>query len=173
MIENLDSALRLIRHHEGGYVNHDQDPGGCTNMGITLATYRKLVDAKARCADLANIDWELAARIYRETYWSEINGDQLSPGIDVHVMDMAVNAGSATASKLLQRLLGVAADGRIGSLTLHALYQEKRLRSLILHYSAARLAYYRSLKHWPTFGHGWERRVYLTEAAALGLVAPA
>ena len=29
--ENYQTCLEMILHHEGGYVNHPEDPGGETN----------------------------------------------------------------------------------------------------------------------------------------------
>ena len=34
-MSNFDECLKLVLHHEGGYVNHPKDPGGETNMGVT------------------------------------------------------------------------------------------------------------------------------------------
>ena len=33
-MSNFDECLKLVLHHEGGYVNHPKDPGGETNMGV-------------------------------------------------------------------------------------------------------------------------------------------
>ena len=32
-------CLEMILHHEGGYVNHPDDPGGETNLGVTKKVY--------------------------------------------------------------------------------------------------------------------------------------
>ena len=37
--ENYEKCLELILHHEGGYVDHPEDPGGETNMGVTKKVY--------------------------------------------------------------------------------------------------------------------------------------
>ena len=34
MKKNYDKCLKTILHHEGGYVNHPEDPGGETNLGV-------------------------------------------------------------------------------------------------------------------------------------------
>lgn len=168
MRANLPAAIKLIREHEGGYVDHPSDPGGCTNYGITIGSYRRYVDPKGDCADLKAMDPSTAEQIYANTYWGAVNGDGLPPGIDVMVFDHGVNAGPTRAVKLLQRLLGVSQDGAIGKLTLAAAW-EADLVDLIQHYADARTQYYRSLSTWPKFGRGWQARVQSTEFAAVGI----
>ena len=41
MQTSLNAAIDLILSHEGGFVDDPRDPGGATNLGITLATYRR------------------------------------------------------------------------------------------------------------------------------------
>ena len=35
------SALAMLLHHEGGYINHPKDPGGETNLGVTKRVYEE------------------------------------------------------------------------------------------------------------------------------------
>ena len=44
MEDRVGSCLAFTLHQEGGYVDNRADPGGATNMGITLATYREWSD---------------------------------------------------------------------------------------------------------------------------------
>src|ERR1700730_5482268 len=44
MATRLDACLAFTLRKEGGYVDDPADPGGATNMGITLATYRQWSD---------------------------------------------------------------------------------------------------------------------------------
>ena len=44
---NFDKCLELILHHEGGYVNHPQDPGGETNLGVTKRVYEDFGGTKS------------------------------------------------------------------------------------------------------------------------------
>ena len=41
-MSNFDECLKLVLHHEGGYVNHPKDPGGETNLGVTKKVYESL-----------------------------------------------------------------------------------------------------------------------------------
>jgi Glycosyl hydrolase 108 len=41
MADNFDTCLAFTLKAEGGYSDNSADPGGPTNMGITLATYRQ------------------------------------------------------------------------------------------------------------------------------------
>lgn len=170
MHTSLSAALNHLAAHEGGYVNHPSDPGGCTNRGITLATYRRCINPHGTCRDLRALGWCEAATIYRDHYWSAVQADALPVGLDLCVFDMGVNAGPVTAIKLLQRLLDVERDGHIGPVTLAALAAEAPER-LIDGYAEARLTHYRALRHWKQFGRGWERRVAAARQAAHDLAA--
>ena len=41
MKQNFAQCLRWLLHHEGGFVDHPDDPGGMTNKGITAKTYQR------------------------------------------------------------------------------------------------------------------------------------
>lgn len=166
MRANRKAAIDRLLKDEGGYVDHPKDPGGCTNFGITLSTYQRLRDPQADCETIRHLRQSEARAIYAETYWVAVNGDNLPPGLDLAVLDFAVNAGPRRAAKLLQRLVGAGQDGQIGPLTL-ALVWERMGESLLEDYRDARLAYYRSLSTYRTFGRGWTRRTLDTHGAAL------
>jgi lysozyme family protein len=172
MRDNLETALRLIRQHEGGYVDHPADPGGCTNMGITLATFRRHIDGRGTCREVRHLHWSQAARIYRQTYWGDIRGDDLGDGIDVSAFDFCVNSGAHRATVTLQRLVGAKVDGRLGPLTLAATRRTDPA-DLVRAYTAARLRWLRGLTTFATFGAGWTARVRGTERESLRLITAA
>jgi lysozyme family protein len=63
-----------------------------------------------------------AATIYAALYWDRCRCDHLSEGVDLVVFDTAVNCGTGTAGRCLQRALGdvghpVVVDGVIGAQT--------------------------------------------------------
>ena len=165
MRESLQAFLPVLKRHEGGYVNHPRDPGGCTNLGITLRTLQRYVPG-ATCTTVKNLDWETAADIYRNSYWGAVRGDDLPAGVDAVVFDHGVNAGPSRAIKLLQGVVGAAQDGVIGPITLMRVERHNPV-DIIKRLSKARLSYYQRLRHWRTFGKGWARRVRETEEWAL------
>lgn len=156
---NFERALKLVLRHEGGFVNHPRDPGGATNKGITLATFRRYVKPNGTVADLKALTVEQAGIVYRRQYWDAVLGAELPSGVDYAVFDFAVNSGPHRAAQYLQRAAGVSAvDGRIGPMTLAAV-RRMPADELINRLCDTRLAFLRRLKTWPTFGRGWSNRI--------------
>ena len=174
MRSSLPATLAHIKAHEGGWADHPQDPGGCTMMGITLATWRAHGHPKATCAALKRIKWDRdAAPIYVESYWGPVLGDLLPPGVDLMICDHAVTSGPGRARRLVQEVLGVKVDGDVGPRTLAAAEAaaEADSKGLIRRVAEARRAYYRGLRDFKTFGRGWLNRVDEAERVALGIGA--
>ncbi|MBB6262144.1 lysozyme family protein [Paenochrobactrum gallinarii] len=165
MRETLTTALDLMFGHEGGYVNNPKDPGGATKYGIThrtLAAHRGV--ASVTPAQVKALSKAEATEIYRRSYWVQSGGDLLPVGIDFMAFDYGVNSGPAQAVKSLQRVVGVTADGIVGGQTVAAVKAYKG--DLIAAYAAERLRFMRTLKTWPVFGRGWQKRVESVEAQA-------
>jgi lysozyme family protein len=80
MPDNFDTCLAFTLKEEGGYSDDPADPGGATNMGITLATYRQWADnpnlAPLQVRDLSE---RTARAIYRSLYWNALRADALRP----------------------------------------------------------------------------------------------
>jgi lysozyme family protein len=87
------------------------------------------------------------------------------------VFDFACGNPTAAAVRL-QRMVGVADDGRIGPVTLAAVGRawDAQGVGLLDRYHAARLGFYRQLTAYRLFGRGWEARatrcLVLTRAMA-------
>ena len=158
MRENFAEALQHVLKHEGGFVNHPEDPGGMTNLGCTKAVWEEWcghpVDEKA----MRNLKPADVAPLYKRKYWDKVQGDELPSGVDYAVFDAAVNSGPGRAAKWLQACVGVEVDGAIGPKTLAAV-RAADAKELIDDYSKRRLSFLMDLKHWPTLGKGWSRRV--------------
>lgn len=170
---NFDFALAHVLQFEGGFVNHPLDPGGATNLGITRATLARSRGRPVTVAHVRALTRSEAASIYRRFYWNAVRADDLPGGLDLAVFDLAVNAGPARAARLLQRALGVSADGAIGSTTLAAARAANPAEAIAA-LTRARLGFLHRLSTWRVFGRGWSRRVAAIERASLALAgAPA
>lgn len=159
MAEFDKDAQRWVLASEGGYVDHPRDPGGATNMGITHRTLAAWRGEKVSKADVRALTRAEALEIYKAQYWDTIRGDQLPAGLDYALFDYAVNSGPGRAAKDLQRVLGVAADGIIGALTLAAIAAAE-VKQLILDLCERRWAFVQRLSTFDAFGTGWRRRIW-------------
>ena len=124
-----DAAITHLLRVEGGVVNHPDDPGGITNMGISLRAFPHLGEVGIR-----NLTRDDAISLYRTEYWNRLP-DDLPDGLRWMAFDAAVNSGVSRA---------------LAWLTAHPTVEE---------YAAERLRFYASLSTWNAFGRGWTRRI--------------
>lgn len=170
--ENYDEALRRLLAHEGGYSNNPSDPGGPTNFGITIADYRRYVNSAGTAADVRAMPLADAKAIYRSKYWDALRGDALPAGLDYAVFDYGVNSGTVRPATVLQRLLGLHADGRMSDAVVEAACR-RDAGKLVAQLCDERLVFLKGLKTWPVFGTGWRRRVTEVKTVALTMAKPA
>jgi len=166
----FENAVGLVLQHEGGFVQHPSDPGGATNFGITHATLARARGHSVSVDDVRNLTREGAIAIYRRLYWDAVRAEELPPGLDLAVFDLAVHSGPLRAVRLLQAVLGVEADGIVGPVTLAAA-RRADVPQAIGRLTSMRLRVLRRLATWPVFGRGWQRRVLGTEREALRLAS--
>ena len=169
MIDNWNAALAKILESEGGYVNHPRDPGGVTNMGITKRVYEQWVQRVVSNQEMRELTVVHVAPIYEHEYWDRVRGDELPDGADLIMFDFAVNAGVKRAVRTAQWVVGAKVDGIIGPKTMGAIAAYDPVK-FIKAYTDRKLAFYRRLRHYDTFGRGWERRSQKTQIAALELI---
>lgn len=175
MKHNFEQCLEWLLEHEGGYVDHPQDPGGATKYGVTIGTMRSLGmdidgDGDVDKMDVRLLDHDDVAPVYKSKYWDKVRGDDLPSGVDWAVFDWAVNSGPSRAAKALQRAVGATRDGVIGPKTL-ALVASANLMEVVHHVYEERQRFYENLRGYPTFGRGWSRRNLETRDQALQLAA--
>ncbi len=166
----FERAMTLVLQHEGGWSDDPQDPGGATNLGVTIGTLSLHLGRPATRAEVRALTPATVAPIYRRRFWDAIQGDALPAGLDYALFDFAVNSGPRRAVIGLQRALGIADDGRLGPVTLAAL-AGRDVPALVNALSDGRLSFLRALSTWPRFGRGWGRRVEEVRKAALALAA--
>lgn len=147
LIDRLEGGGKLIT-----------DSGGLTRWGISQRRYPTV--------DIEHLPRDRAVELYHADYWREVRGDELPPPLAMAVFDGAVNIGPAGATKLLQRLVGVPDDGKLGPQTLAAVARFRRpaqVEELVALYLGERLRYYHDLAaskplHVPSL-KGWTNRV--------------
>jgi len=166
MKENFDKCLEMLLHHEGGYVWHEEDPGGETNLGVTKKVYQDWGGTK----EMIDLTVEDVAPIYKKNYWDRCKCDELGSGLDWAVFDWAVNSGTKRVSKALQKACGAERDGVIGNKTL-ALANGQDVKYMIEEIGVIRQSFYESLRTFKTFGRGWTRRNKETTEQALSMAS--
>ena len=149
-------CMTVILAEEGGLAHHHRDPGGLTKFGISQRAYPNL--------DIASLTREQALSIYRADYWMKINGDALPTGLDLLVLDTAINMGCLTATMMLQDALGITMDGQIGPITLAHAHQA--MPAILGDYCALRAWRYEINRNEDAFGKGWFRRLFRIFALA-------
>ena len=166
----FEKAVEHVLRHEGGFVQHPRDPGGATKYGITRQTLSRAKKRPVSINDVRRLSRKEAIAIYRQLYWDPVRADELPPGLDLAVFDLAVNSGPVRAVTMLQRALGVEADGILGPVTLGAA-READVQETIRRLTKTRLGFLGRLATWPVFGLGWRRRVLAVEQEALRLAS--
>jgi lysozyme family protein len=171
MKENFELSLQKVIEHEGGYVNHPADPGGRTNLGVTQRVWEEWVGRPVTEREMRALTVAQVSPLYKKRYWDAIHGDRLPAGLDYCLFDTAINSGVGRASRFIQEMVGVTADGVIGPRTLLAISNRKDTAKLINEYCDKRLDFLQKLKTWPVFGRGWGRRVADVRATATRMVS--
>lgn len=171
MEANFTIALDDVLRHEGGFVDHPSDPGGATNRGITLTTYRRWLKPDATVHHLRRISDAEVKHIYRVAFWNAVRASEMPSGVDYALFDWAVLAGPLRAAKHLQIAVDVDDDGIIGPVTMAAVDLSIDWLT-IMELTSQRLLYLTTRSHWPTFSRGWTRRAVQVMLEATGLLDP-
>ena len=124
-----EAAIASVLKHEGGLVDHESDPGGITNWGVSLRAHPHLGREGIR-----NLTRNQAIEIYRNSYWSQVP-EHLPDDVRWFAFDACVHSGPARMRAWLN--------------------EDQTLLGLV----AIRLKFLADLSTWPTFGRGWVRRV--------------
>lgn len=158
MDANWPQSLVWVRKQEGGNDDDPDDPGGRTSRGITQREY----NAYCSLHGLPRLDvWsapdEQIDDIYLASYWRPYS-PALPTGVDYSFFDENVNAGLHEAAVILQRALGVAADGHIGAVTMAAC-QKADADALVDEIARQRVLVYKQTRGFWKYGKGWLNRV--------------
>ena len=154
MLVNFDDIIEVVLHHEGGYVNDPDDPGGETNFGIAKRSHPDV--------DIANLTKDGAKEIYKEHYWDRNKVEDLPEDLRHIYFDMCVNQGRGRAVKIMQRAANakgadLVVDGGMGPKTIAAMdgVELQRVRAYRVKYYADLVTRKPDLEK---FYFGWFRR---------------
>lgn len=110
----------FIRSWEGGFSNHPNDRGGATNKGITIGTFRQVFGRDKTVDDLKALTDDQWMHIYKTCYWDCWKADLIVSQSIANLLADWCWASGGTGVRLAQQVLGVAADGIVGPVTLQA-----------------------------------------------------
>lgn len=162
--KTLDDLIADLLVREGGYVDHPDDRGGPTNMGITLATLVSYRGRPCTRGDMRALTIHEASSIYKDMYWVKpgLFSLALDPLTQEMLFDTAVHSGPHRAVRLLQSSLGLKDDGVIGPKT-RSKVQHTKAPVLAAGYIAARVMFLgRIITNNPSqavFAAGWMKRM--------------
>lgn len=157
----IEGLIPTILKWEGGYTDHPADRGGCTNMGVTIANYRKYINPKGTCKDLRGLTKDQFSVVFR-SFWDRWRADEIHDQQVANILvDWVFNSGS-WGIRIPQRILGVKEDGIVGPVTLAAVNAQcpKEFHAKVF---AAREQFYRDIarnnKSQQVFLRGWLNRL--------------
>jgi len=173
MKDNFTASLKFVLQDEGGNDDDPADAGGRTSRGITQREYNAWCQLhNSPAGDVWQATDATVAAIYYQQYWLPYC-DALPKGEDYIAFDMFVNMGQRQGIILLQRGLGVTADGALGVVTMAAA-QAANVKDLIGKVSDLKVAFYKEIeREHPQdvkFDRGWMNRVANVKARALGML---
>lgn len=161
MADFKEYAPKLLQI-EGGFVNHPDDKGGPTNLGVTLNTYRQYCGQEKTIKDLMNMSYGTWQNIMKDLYWDKCLADEIeNQAVAEITVDWCVNSGTQGLRKV-QEIAGTKPDGIAGPKTLAAINgaNQKELFDRIM--SARNQFYVNIVKKNPTqrvFMNGWMNRL--------------
>lgn len=164
---NFEQALRELVLDEGGYTDDPNDTGNWTGgktgvgelkgtkYGISAATYPGL--------DIKNLTVAQVGEIYRQDFWGPAGCDLVPDPMKYLLFSAAVQTSARrepkTAIMMLQRALGVKADGVIGPVTTLAISNADPYQ-LVARFQGQLLDYLNNNPtKWALYGRGWSQRV--------------
>lgn len=151
----------FIRFYEGGFVNDKDDPGGATNRGVTLATFRGVFGKRKTASDLKNMtaaQWDI---IFKKYFWDKCKADTINDqSVANMLVDFAWHSGIGNAVPIMQKVVGLhRQDGIVGDITLTAINSYPNQKALFENLKKARMGFLRGRKTWWKYGKGWTKRV--------------
>ena len=165
---NVNKLAPFILKWEGGFVDHKNDKGGATNMGVTITTWRQVGydkdgDRGIDVNDLKLLTKEdVISKVLKPHYWDRWKADEIENQSIANIVVDWVWASGVHGIKQVQKILGVEVDGIVGRKTLAAL-NSRPADPLFHQIQAARIAFVENIvRRKPSqrkFLRGWKNRI--------------
>ncbi len=162
---DLEKILDEVILAEGSaYTNHPNDRGGPTKYGITLATLKSIpLYEDATENTVKNLTLEIARNVYKNIYAYQFLFIA-DPIVFKFIFNGAVQHGTGGMIKVVQKALGLTADGVLGPVTKAALISaQKDTPKFLSKLIAARCNYYANIlmrdSSQRVFAAGWLNRI--------------
>jgi len=158
---DFDTAVNYVLANELGLEIDPSDPGGITNMGISLRFLRNVSPESLKRAGIfepvgeqtiRNLTLDQAKLLYRSEFWDKASFDRImNQNLVNYLFDCTVNMGLTQAVKCIQRACwaimndrqSLTDDGNLGNKTLDAINQSGFYLLPVLR--AERAGFYRRL----------------------------
>jgi len=161
----LQEYFPTLLSHEGGFANHPNDPGGATNKGITLNTFKKysmeLLNVQPTLDNLKRLTDSQAAAIYETGYWNPSGAGNISDKqLGWLHFDTYLHGG---ASNVLGNTISSYGESGRSISTLNSILKVNSAENVFNTYKQERLNRFdRIIENNPkleTFRNGWTNRV--------------
>ena len=116
-----DKLIPTVLKFEGGFANHPSDPGGATNSGVTLSTFRNVYGKDKTVQDLKNMTNEQWEHIFKTRFWDRWKADDIDNQAIANLLVDWLWASGVYGIKYPKEVLGVKTDGIVGLKTLAAI----------------------------------------------------
>ena len=166
----FDKAIKVVLAHEGGFINHPDDPGGPTKWGISQR-FLQDIGLPHEISDIKDMSQQQAIDLYRIHWWEKYHYHQLPEPIAIKLFDLAVNIGSRQAHRLIQRACRachapIKEDGILGPITKKTI-ETLEPNHLLAALRAEAAGFYRTLTaitplQRKQFLNGWLKRAYFS-----------
>ena len=161
MAEFKEYAKKLMEL-EGGFVDHPDDRGKATNMGVTIDTYRRYCGDDKKVKDLLNMSYGTWCNIMKDLYWDKCLADKIdNQAVAEITVDWCVNSGLQGLRKV-QEIVGTKPDGIAGPKTLAAINGANQQELFDRIWKARQQFYINIVKKNPkqrVFMNGWMNRL--------------
>ncbi len=77
----------MLLAHEGGFVNHPEDPGGVTNLGVTKCNLQEYLGRNVSMDEMRNLTSVDVKPICRKNYADAVCFGDLPGGLDWDMLD--------------------------------------------------------------------------------------